>query len=148
MAQYICLSCGSTETLDSMIPDCCSACGGSLVNVSRATAIAEKNDAFRRQSLTASNESAPIGRVVMTRAVAFESEAFQLAAMQAVAAQTAFEDDNDPYGEHDFGKVTALGKDLFWKIDLYDADYQYGTEDALDDAQTRRLLTIMFPEDY
>ena len=30
-----------------------------------------------------------------------------------------FNEDNDPYGEHDFGSFTVSGVKIFWKIDYY-----------------------------
>jgi len=30
-----------------------------------------------------------------------------------------FNEDNDPYNEHDFGKVIWCGQSFFWKIDYY-----------------------------
>ena len=47
-----------------------------------------------------------------------------------------------------FGAVTIAGKVVWWKIDIFDADYAYGAEDPLDDAQTRRVLTRLFPSEY
>ena len=37
---------------------------------------------------------------------------------------------------------------LYWKIDLYDAGYEFGSDDCADTAKTRRVLTILLPEEY
>ena len=73
---------------------------------------------------------------------------FRLAAVRAVARDSTFTEDNDPYGDHTFGAVTVESRKVWWKIDLYDLDYRWGSEDAANTAVTRRVLTIMFPEDY
>ncbi len=57
-----------------------------------------------------------------------------------------FTEDNDPYGEHDFGKVEWQGETVFWKIDYYDSKLQ-GWCDPLD-AKCTRVLTVMLSEEY
>ncbi|NKC16498.1 MAG: DUF3768 domain-containing protein [Gammaproteobacteria bacterium] len=60
-----------------------------------------------------------------------------------------FTPDNDPYGEHDFGAFEAgdLGK-LFWKIDCYDTELSYGSEDPADPEKTTRVLTLTLAHEY
>ena len=57
-----------------------------------------------------------------------------------------FSEDNDPYGEHDFGSFEAYGKKLFWKIDYYDESLGYWCDPLNPDCQ--RVLTIMLAEEY
>ena len=60
-----------------------------------------------------------------------------------------FSEDNDPYGEHDFGAFThAIAGKIFWKIDYYDSAYEMGSEDPTDETKTGRLLTILLAEEY
>ena len=59
---------------------------------------------------------------------------------------TEFNEDNDPYGEHDFGSFTVDGDKVFWKIDYYDQDLQGWCEPL--DPKCRRVLTIMLAEEY
>lgn len=59
---------------------------------------------------------------------------------------SSFNEDNDPYGEHDFGSLTFEGKKIFWKIDYYDKQLKYGTDPL--DPECRRTLTIMLAEEY
>lgn len=73
----------------------------------------------------------------------------------------AFTPDNDPYGERDFGAIYQDGEGrwtttrparpaetVFWKIDAYDRDLQFGSEDPANPAITRRVLTIMLASEY
>ena len=56
--------------------------------------------------------------------------------------------DNDPYGEHDFGRITAQGHEILFKIDYYDQDFVRHSPDSSDPAVTHRVLTVMLAEDY
>lgn len=114
----------------------------------QARRIAEQNDQFRKHVLTGGPEGTPQGRIVMTRAIAAVGPTFQMEVAQAVMADETFTEDNDPYGDHTFGAVTVQGRKVWWKIDLYDLDYCWGSETPDDPSQTRRVLTIMFPSDY
>lgn len=57
-----------------------------------------------------------------------------------------FTEDNDPYGEHDFGSFTVAGNKIFWKIDYYDQELSGWCDPLHPDC--RRILTIMLAEDY
>jgi hypothetical protein len=76
----------------------------------------------------------------------------------------AFDEDNDPHGERDFGTIYQLGdgrwtterprvhdderERVFWKLDYYDRDLRFASEDAATPAITRRVLTIMLSDEY
>lgn len=64
----------------------------------------------------------------------------------AVQDFSKFTEDNDPYGEHDFGSFTVAGNKVFWKIDYYDQQLQYGSDPL--DPECRRVITIMLAEEY
>ena len=88
------------------------------------------------------------GRVVVTagvRALPLDVNARVLLAVQSFAD---FTEDNDPHGEHDFGSFEVGGEKFFWKIDYYDLDCRYGSEDPADPEKTARVLTIMLAEEY
>ena len=106
----------------------------------KAARIAELNDAFRR---TLSG-----GRVLITSGIQNEGEEFVASVLAAVRAFNNFHPDNDPYGEHDFGALTVEGIQVFFKLDCYDPSEQFGSEDPADPEKTRRVLTIMLPEEY
>ena len=55
---------------------------------------------------------------------------------------------NDPWGERDFGVVEALGHKAFWKIDVYAKDMNFGSPDPGDASVSVRVLTILKPEDW
>ncbi|WP_299987096.1 DUF3768 domain-containing protein [uncultured Ruegeria sp.] len=119
----------------------------------QAAEIATQNDLFRKALIdpTAALEmhSKDIqGQVFVTPSVSGEGVEFQTAALKAVATDDQFDEGNDPYGDHTFGTVIVSGQKLFWKIDLYDADYKYGSDRPFDPAVTRRVLTIMCPSEY
>ncbi len=59
-----------------------------------------------------------------------------------------FNQSNDPYGEHDFGKFSDNVHDILWKIDYYDINYEYGSPEPSDPAKTRRVLTVMLSFEY
>ena len=59
-----------------------------------------------------------------------------------------FTPENDPYGEHDQGIVIVKGSSYYWKIDYYDNDLQYHSSDKSDPDLTKRILTIMTPNEY
>ena len=109
--------------------------------------IAEYNDRFR-----AGDHAIP-GRWVVTAGLSdLVAEGLAGADMPALFAAvqgfSVFTEDNDPHHEHDFGAFDFAGQRCFWKIDLYDANYAYGTEDASDLTVTRRVLTIMLASEY
>ncbi len=68
--------------------------------------------------------------------------------IRRVATFSDFTPDNDPRREHDFGNFTLASRKFFWKIDAYDADMQFGSEDPADPSTTTRVLTIMLASEY
>jgi len=66
----------------------------------------------------------------------------------SVATFSDFDKENDPYGEHDFGNFTLAGRKFFFKVDYYDSNMEFGSEDPADPSKTTRVLTIMLAEEY
>ena len=54
----------------------------------------------------------------------------------------------DAHGERDFGELEFRGRRVWFKIDCYAANLEYGSDDPADASITRRVVTIMLPEDY
>lgn len=105
----------------------------------KSQAIAALNDALRRR---------PGPGWTCTAGVQALGGDFLAQAVAAVGAFDDFDEDNDPYGERDFGTLRVQGKRLFWKIDYYDLALKYGSPDPADVAVTRRVLTLMLASEY
>ena len=102
--------------------------------------IAVLNDAFRR---TFAN-----GRVVLTASVVELPDMVKADALHRVAMFNEFTPDNDPLGEHDFGCFELVSRTFFWKIDYFDKNFEFGSEDPADPEKTARVLTLMLAQDY
>lgn len=57
-----------------------------------------------------------------------------------------FGEDNDSYGEHDFGSFEYFGEKLFWKIDYYDSALKLWADPL--SSECHRVLTVMLAEEY
>lgn len=122
--------------------------------LTRAERIARLNDLARRAMGIACV-------VVATEGVRALPEADQSRLRELVETFDAFTPDNDPYGERDFGAIwqgldgvwsvsrpSDVAETVFWKIDAYDRELRFGSEDPADPAVTRRVLTIMLASEY
>lgn len=103
--------------------------------------IARLNDKLRKQHQG--------GQVLVTVGV----QALEQCQLKQLLTEIALVDDfsssgNDPYGEHDFGKVDFGGERYFWKIDYYDRRLCFASPDPSDPAVTQRVMTIMRAEEY
>ena len=90
------------------------------------------NDALRR--------TGEGGRVLVTASVAALPSDQQASILAAIAA---FDDDNDPYGEHDCGLLDVAGRLILFRIDYYDLDFGKHSPDPADPDVTRRVMTVM-----
>lgn len=113
-----------------------------------AEKIASLNDEFRRELLRLNRLRSVPGKTVMTRGVATAPGDVVERLVKEVVGYDAFESGDDPYGERDFGAVEVDGVRYFWKIDYYDLDYEFGSEDPADVSVTRRVLTLMRADEY
>lgn len=102
--------------------------------------IRELNDEFRRTGFG--------GRQFITPGIQEMGWLAVVTIRQLVAIYDAFCEDNDPYGEHDFGNLTYGGQKVFWKIDYYDPTLTAGSQDPADPTMTTRVLTIMLAQEY
>ena len=91
-------------------------------------------------------------------------DADQSRVRELIETYDAFDEDNDPHGERDFGCVYQLGNGcwtterprvcddererVFWKLDYYDHPMEFARDDAANPAVTRRVLTIMLSDEY
>lgn len=91
-------------------------------------------------------------------------EADQSRVRELIETFDAFDEDNDPHGERDFGTIYQLAdgrwtterprvrederERVFWKLDYYDRAMRSASKDAANPAVTRRVLTMMLSDEY
>lgn len=68
------------------------------------------------------------------------------AQLQAAIRNYDFKPGDGP--ERDFGALSFLDHKLFFKIDAYDRDLEYGSPDPADAGVTVRVMTIMLASEY
>jgi hypothetical protein len=64
----------------------------------------------------------------------------------AIATFSNWSEDNDPYGEHDFGVFDLFDQRLFFKIDSFHPDHDTLAPSSIELCQ--RILTVMLAEEY
>ena len=123
----------------------------------RTARIARLNDLVRSAMGVACTAVATVGFRSL-------SASDQSCVRELIETYDAFDEDNDPHGERDFGTIYQLAcgrstterprlrddahERVFWKFDYYDRDLQLESEDAANTAITRRVLTIMLADEY
>lgn len=108
------------------------------------TAIAERNDKFRTSVIN--SPSTTEGKLILTAGIANQAPLVLAHILHAVKIFDGFNEDNDPYSEHDFGKITLANVDIYFKIDYFhNASITHGTDDPLTAYQ---VLTIMLASEY
>ena len=75
-------------------------------------------------------------KVVPSREVSWQLGAAANEVSVGVRDYAEFNEDNDPYGEHDFGSLKVAGEKIFWRIDYYD--------EKDDDDEKRQILIELF----
>ena len=106
----------------------------------KTAGIRQLNDEFRTTGMG--------GLVMMTQGIQQLGVMRHAEIVQAIRSFDAFNEDNDPHGEHDFGAIDAAGQRLFWKIDYYDRDLEMGSPDPSNPAVTCRVMTILVANEY
>ncbi len=114
----------------------------SLTDKQTRERIRDLNDAFRKTL------DPTLGRTMLTARVAALPSDVRAMAIRNVATFDAFNGDNDPHGEHDFGSFELAGHMFFFKLDYYDPSLELGSDDPADPAKTTRVLTLMLAEEY
>ena len=109
-----------------------------------ARSIQVKNDGFRKAVFMGPH---PDGKAFMTDSVGNLAEQTQAMLFFKIITFDGFTQDNDPYGEHDFGCVELDGiPKVYWSINYYeDASL---TEIAEDPLNAYRVLIVMFAKEY
>jgi hypothetical protein len=113
--------------------------------------IAKQNDEFRSDFGEIIKMPSPIkGRYIVTCGIDCLSYDERFEIVQRIREFNSFTLENDPYGEHDFGRfqLEESKQDILWKIDYYDANYEFGSENPSNPQVTRRVLTAMLADEY
>jgi hypothetical protein len=83
-----------------------------IVKNDQIARVRELNDAMRRDLFNPT-----LGTLIFTPYVAALMDSDRFALLDEVRCFEDFGENNDPYHEHDFGKVSLHGENYFWKID-------------------------------
>lgn len=111
-----------------------------LMENSRFQSIAEQNEDFRLHPSK--------GTFCLTCGIRALGEACVREIINVVRNFNNFNEDNDPYGEHDFGAFDYNGRKIFFKIDNYDREFIYLSPDVTNPRLTNKVLTVMLAEEY
>lgn len=112
----------------------------SAVALDHPNRLAALNDAFRRDFSR--------GRLMLTQGVSSLADAELRQLLGEVQRFNQFAPDNDPYEEHDFGKVVVQAVSYFWKIDYFDRELRHCSPDPTNADDTTRVLTVMRSDEY
>lgn len=107
--------------------------------------IAELNDRLRK------GDKSVRGKVMITNGIRqlIDDGAWNTVDLfEKVSSFDAFDEDNDPFGEHDCAIFEHEGRRIIWKIDYYALDMMHGSKDPSNNELTCRVLTIMLGEEY
>lgn len=117
--------------------------------MSTSPPLAEQNDRFRSRLGVPVFGTDLLGRFVFTRGIEALSPEAQIELWFLVRDFDDFTEDNDPYGEHDFGAIEhPEAGTVLWKITYYDPSFSTASPDPSDITQTRRVLTVMLAEEW
>jgi hypothetical protein len=110
-------------------------------NAEQKTArIRSLNDALRRCGRG--------GRIMMTAGIEALGSEKRARVLSAIAAFDNFNEDNDPYGEHDCATLRVADIRVLFKIDYYDRELRFHSSDPSDPTVTQRVLTVLLAEEY
>jgi hypothetical protein len=88
------------------------------------------------------------GMIYTTAGVNALADDLRLRVFEEINGFNDFKPDNDPYGEHDYGRVEVDGIEFLWKIDYYEPTLTHHSENPADPTITARVLTIMLAGEY
>ena len=107
--------------------------------MNKTEVIRKLNDAFRT--------SFKGGKVMLTLGIRAKSDIEQTEILERVINFNDFNKNNDVYGEHDYLSFDYKGEKIIAKIDYYDQNYRFMSENPADPTITNRVLTIMTSEE-
>ena len=112
-----------------------------------AAIIAAQNDRFRRDIAFPGEIDVPEGIVVVTKGIEDQGPVFKVQALRKIAAFSDFTVDSDPDGWHEKGVIEVQTLTVWFKIEFYDENYEVVSASPADPSRTRRVLTVLFPDD-
>ncbi|MEM6813264.1 MAG: DUF3768 domain-containing protein [Bacteroidota bacterium] len=113
--------------------------------------IAQQNDDFRKSMGKPFLMGPRIpGKYVMSQGVSHMTPDKKIKILIKTREFDEFNGDNNPHGEHDMGRFQLEDNktDILWKIDYYDINYEFLSNDPSDLSKTRRVLTTMLSCEY
>ena len=102
--------------------------------------IRQLNDAFRTSFVG--------GQVMLTLGIRTKPDIEQTEILERVVNFNDFNKKNDPYGEHDMGCFDYHGEKIIWKIDYYDKNHEFLSDNPANPALTNRVMTVMTADEY
>ena len=102
--------------------------------------IRELNDSFRTSFIG--------GKVMLTLGIRAKSDIEQTEILERVVNFNDFNKNNDVYGEHDYLSFDYKGEKIIAKIDYYDQNYRFMSDNPADPTITNRVLTIMTASEF
>ena len=114
--------------------------------IARAEQIAKLNDRAR-------SGFDPSARIMFTRGCldtfcSGDTPSGLVAQTELIKTMRRHRFEEDTYGERDFGAFTFRGEKVFFKVDYYDLNLEYGSDDPADASITARVVTIMLASEY
>jgi hypothetical protein len=88
------------------------------------------------------------GQILLTASIAALPSADKAAGLQAVADFKAFNEENDPHQERDYGAFDLSGREWWFKIDYFNLNMDAASEDPADPAKTKRIMTVGLAMDW
>lgn len=109
------------------------------------------------------------GRLMLTHGVSSMPPDVQSGLREALEKFDHWDEDNDPYGTHEFGTLWGcfeqndsvrwtsetpadidkfFGHKVFFRIDIFDVSYQHGAEEPWNPKTSRRVVTLMLANEY
>ncbi|KCV82451.1 hypothetical protein ATO10_05901 [Actibacterium atlanticum] len=103
--------------------------------------VRDLNDAFRQHG-------SGKGSIMVTQGISRLGAEFVARVMKAVQQYNDYSEDNDPWGEHDFGAIEIEDLKIYWKIDPYDLELKELSPNPANPEVTHRVLTVMLASEY
>ena len=88
------------------------------------------------------------GRIMLTQGIQALGQTRVTEIIAKIRAFSDFNQNNDPYGEHDFAKIEHNGETIFFKIDYCDRAMEFASTDPSNAQLTTRIMTVMLAEEY